>query len=288
MHNIRFHLINIAAVTFFAYALALSINSVVRFSITNIGGSSAKTGFSGQTMGKAPQVPDYQMIVNSGFFKVATVNPDGRAAAPEAIPLSDIKLFGTITGPPVIARALIAKAGGPAQPGMPGQNDPKAYKIGQDVFGYKLIQIDNSRIFLRIGKQVKVIDMFIDTKDEPASAVASVQPGGSQRYKQNISRTELQQKILNNMDNALTGLRAGPYRVNGQITGFKLFRVAPDTVLYKLGARDGDVIKRINGHPIDSTEKLYRMWQGFPTESRIVIDLERSNQIVTYDLNVTE
>ena len=86
----------------------------------------------------------------------------------------------------------------------------------------------------------------------------------------------------------LKGLRAGPYNVNGRIVGYKLFIVNPDNYLYEIGARSGDVIKRINGHPIDSTEKLYKIWSGLPQESRVVLDLDRGGKTVTYDYTFTE
>ena len=68
----------------------------------------------------------------------------------------------------------------------------------------------------------------------------------------------------------------------------RLFIVNPDNYLYEIGARSGDVIKRINGHPIDSTEKLYKIWSGLPQESRVVLDLDRGGKTVTYDYTFTE
>jgi general secretion pathway protein C len=103
-----------------------------------------------------------------------------------------------------------------------------------------------------------------------------------------MSRAELQQKLMNDMDNMLRGMRAGPHRVDGKVEGFKLFQLAPTNMLYRLGARTGDVIKRINGHPIDSTEKLYRMWQTFPKESRVQVDIERGSQNITFDITISD
>ena len=59
-------------------------------------------------------------------------------------------------------------------------------------------------------------------------------------------------------------------------------------MLYQLGARNGDVVRRVNGHPIDSTEKLYQMWKSIQGDSRITIDLERGGKLVNYDFTVSE
>ena len=90
------------------------------------------------------------------------------------------------------------------------------------------------------------------------------------------------------MDNALRGLRAGPYRVNGEVEGYRLITVRPYNILYKMGARNGDIVKRINGKKIDSTEKLYKMWDAFKSESRITTDIERGGKIITFEYNISE
>ena len=106
------------------------------------------------------------------------------------------------------------------------------------------------------------------------------------RYNKTLSRAEIKQKVFNNMDNALRGLRAGPYRVNGQVQGYRLIRVRPYNILYKFGARSGDIVKRVNGRAINSTKKLYSMWEALKTESRITVDIERGGRIVTFDFNI--
>jgi general secretion pathway protein C len=67
-----------------------------------------------------------------------------------------------------------------------------------------------------------------------------------------------------------------------------LINVRPYNILYRLGARSGDVIKRINGQMLDSTQKLYTMWESMKNDSRISIDLEREGKNLRYDFNITE
>jgi len=93
---------------------------------------------------------------------------------------------------------------------------------------------------------------------------------------------------MNDIDNAMQGIQAGPHRVNGQIEGFKLIRIRPYNILYEYGIRSGDIIKRINGKKVDSTEKLFNMWQGIKNESKMVIDVERNGQIITFEMNITD
>jgi len=90
------------------------------------------------------------------------------------------------------------------------------------------------------------------------------------------------------MDNALRGLQAGPHRVGGQIVGYRLINVRPYNILYRLGARSGDIIKRVNGQMLDSTQKLYTMWESMKNDSKISIDLDGKARTYANDFNITE
>jgi type II secretory pathway component PulC len=107
--------------------------------------------------------------------------------------------------------------------------------------------------------------------------------------KKNISRAEMQQKIMNNLDNAMQGITAGPSKnADGQTDGFKLIRVRPINILYEYGLRSGDTVKRINGKKTDSMEKMLNMWQGMKNESKMVVDVERDGKIITFELNILD
>lgn len=280
MHTFKYHAANIAAVMFFSFVCAVTINTVVRFVLAPVQFIPSTPASSAQnTAAVKPQI-DVNAIVNSGFFRLAS--PESTVSSlPAASDLSDLVLMATMLGPDSVACAMIKKK---------SDNAPKIFmykdRWKDDVFGYKLIRISKTTVTLKSGDQVVVLDMYAPPAP-PAGSVPNQQPGG-EKLKKTISRSDLQQRIKNNMDTMLQGLRAGPYLVNGKIDGYKLFIVQPDNYLYLIGARSGDVIKRINGHPIDSTEKLYKIWQTLPQESRVLLDLDRGGQTVSYDYTFTE
>lgn len=219
---------------------------------------------------------DIQFITNAGFFTVA--NTDEKGAAPQAESVSNLTLLGTITGPSSIARAMIKKN---------ADNKIEIYRIGSDISGLRLVRIDNTKVYLKSGESVQTLDMYgpKDTGGGAPQQNTATPQGGN--IKQTISRAEIMQKIQNNMDNMIKGMRAGPYREDGVIQGYKIFALTNESPLYEMGIRGGDVIKRINGHPIDSTEKLYNLWQQLPKENRFLIDLQRGGGTVTIDFNIT-
>jgi general secretion pathway protein C len=281
MQNIKYHILNTASVVFFSFILALTINQFIRLSFITVPTSPSKKQKVHSVQRGSRSFDDYKVLLDSGFFKLANPNAapgvDGTASVSSAV--SDLQLLGTISGPSSIARALIKKR---------NEKDAEVFNLWQTVYGFKLVRIDNAKVYLKGADRVEVLDMFAELEQKGQSKNAPPASGQEGKIKQSISRAELQQKVLGDMDNALKGLTAGPHRVDGKVEGYKLFRIAPSNMLYKLGARSGDVVKRVNGHPIDSTEKLYKMWQSIQGESRITIDLERGGKLVSYDFSITE
>lgn len=285
MQNIKYHLLNILAVILFSYILASTVNQLFRLSIAPIYmEDSVKKDKSFSTKSSNKSFEEYNTILDAGFFQLAD-NIEETSTPDKITPLTpdnlkDLQLLGTVTGPKKIARALIRKQ---------REKESKVFKLGNDVYGYKLTRIANSKVYLQMGDETEILDMYKKRdKEQNSHGRTSDKSGKSNLKKKSISRSEIQQKVLNNMDNALKGIRAGPYRVDGKIQGYKLFRVRPNNILYELGARSGDIVKRINGHPVDSTERLLKMWQSVQDETVITIDLERGGQLKSFEFNIKE
>lgn len=279
IQNIKYHSISLISVILFSLVSAVTINQIVKSILTVYPSETRKARITARSDDKRVNV-DINKILESGFFRISS-SQDSVSSGPgeSASELAELKLLGTVTGPPDIARAMILKK---------GEKQAEIFKLWKDVYGYTLSGIDSSKVYLKRDKTSYTLDLY--DKKSPASgkSSATVNPVQTGDVKKTISRAEFQQKMLNDIDNAMQGVKAGPYRVNGQIEGFQLIRIRPYNVLYDYGLRSGDVIKRINGKKIDSTEKLYNMWQGFKNESRLSFDIERNGKIVTLDVNITD
>lgn len=284
LYDIKYHLINIISVIIFSFSVATTISQFFRFSIAPIYTNTITKSKSYSERISVKNYEDYETILEKPFFKMADVSintPDGEVSeVVVAEDLKDLKLLGTVSGSSSISRALIRKK---------REKESEIFKLWSDVYGYQLVRIDYTKIYLKKSNDVHILDMFEMKKIEGIKGKKSSRSSGvGKKINKNISRSELQQKVLNNIDNAMKGLRAGPYRVNGKIEGYKLFRVRPSNILYKLGARSGDIVKRVNGHPIDSIDKLYKMWQNLQGESNVIVDIERGGSLKTFDFNITE
>ena len=278
MQNIKYHAITITTVILFSYAAAVTINGIIRNFFT-IYPSENNAPRGPKNIQQSNTNIDIDHIVESGFFVIAPYTPivDSPSVSSSVY---ELKLIGTITGTPAITRALILKKGEP---------QPEVFKLWNDVYGFQLTRVDASKIFLKKDNQTYTLNLY--EKKELANSPMQQNNGDAAGsvIKKNISRAEMQQKIMNNLDNAMQGITAGPSRnADGQTDGFKLIRVRPINILYEYGMRSGDVIKRINGKKTDSAEKMFSMWQGMKNESKMVVDVERDGKIVTFELNILD
>lgn len=277
MQNIKYHIISLSSMLLFSYISAVTINGIIKNTLIVYPPEKIRMQVA-KTISFEDRIIDINQIVESVFFRAATSSSvdDGEDLSS---PINDFKLIGTVTGPPGIARALVLKK---------GEREPDIFKLRNNMYGYTVISIQTSKILLKKKSEVYTLNLY-EKKDFAATAKpADTDTANGGVVKKNISRAEMQQKVMNNIDNAMQGIQAGPHRVNGQIEGFKLIRIRPYNILYEYGIRSGDIIKRINGKKVDSTEKLFNMWQGIKNESKMNIDVERNGQIMTFEMNITD
>ena len=77
-----------------------------------------------------------------------------------------------------------------------------------------------------------------------------------------------------------------PVMENGEIKGFRLFQFDQSSMFGKLGMKDGDMVKEINGTPLNNVAKTIQFLNGLKDESRVSVNIIRDGQPITLDLNV--
>ncbi|HPA62543.1 MAG TPA: hypothetical protein PLH15_08590 [Spirochaetota bacterium] len=265
MNILKKHLFNITGAVILALSISSLITDTARIAV-HPGEKARQTAPKVFQADNAEKISDYNFILNSNFFQLSTAqnSENVQSASP-----ANLILLGTVTGSPSLARAMIRSA---------SENKVEIFKTGASAWGYTLVRILKTKVLLKSGSNEFELDML---KQEGSSS--SPQSGLQPATKRTISRAELLSKIQGDMDNMLKGMRAGPYREDGKITGYKIMGLRSDNMLYELGIRQGDIIMRINGHPIDSTQKLFELWQKLPQEPKALIDIKRGNDTTTLD-----
>ena len=92
--------------------------------------------------------------------------------------------------------------------------------------------------------------------------------------------------IKEELPNILMQASSEPVVVNGEITGFRMFQFDQNSIFAKLGMKDGDVVKEINGVPLNNVAKTIQFLNGLKGESNVAVQIVRDGTPVSLELNV--
>ena len=226
-------------------------------------------------------VEQFQALVTDSFFR--NRNFEDPAAGTEGIQgaTGEITIAGVLYAAPArYARAVIKEKGG---------NEAKSYRIGSEVAGFKVSAIHRKAVTVEVGGnrfKLKVGESSGEAQAKPAVGEGvSAAPASGDAEVVTLSRDRL--KTVLQKPDALYKNKFAPVMVNDKIAGLRLIFVPPqDNFLYQLGARSGDIIRRFNGEPLESQDKMIQLYQSLQSANRVTVDLERGGKIFTYEIRI--
>jgi len=220
---------------------------------------------------------------------ISTAQPTPEAARNWNI-IADTKVFGTLGGP----AAPAAPAAPPPSPlsltliGTFVTEGQEPYAIiedkkkqTQDMFLLEdsifeqatLKKIYEDRVEIeRLGKlEVLRLDEFGGTDAPSAGGISS---NGDDFV---VDEAELD-KGLENLPLLLTQARAVPYFKDGRSIGLRLFAIKSGSLYEKIGLKNGDILKSINGNSLADITQALKLFEQLKQERSINLVLEREKQ----------
>jgi general secretion pathway protein C len=155
---------------------------------------------------------------------------------------------------------------------------------GREFQGAEVLAIERTRVLLRGSGRLA----FIDFAPAPVSAGSAVPPPSSQpgasiqqvgAHAYEVPRHEVD-SALANMHQLAMQARVVPSFIHGAPQGFKLFAIRPDSFFTRLGLRNGDTLRRINGFTLDSPDNALAAYQRLQDASLIELEVVRDGQPV--------
>lgn len=238
---------------------------------------------------KSANVSNPTEIVGGPLMKAPPENlmaTPGQEEAPVevAVPFT---LIGTLEGDPSFARAILDVRGP-----EPGRSE---FKLWTKIGNVKLVKIGREHIIIKEGEnRIKIAvgestdqakENYLKKQQEQAAAKASSGSGDSKVNKV-LSRDEVNKMIMGNPAEIYKGASFGPFLENNKITGYKIHRITPDHIFYKLGARAKDIVRKVNGYELSDTERMFELWKSMKTAPQVTIEIERDNSLITYDFYI--
>jgi general secretion pathway protein C len=95
-------------------------------------------------------------------------------------------------------------------------------------------------------------------------------------------------KYTNNLASILQQARSVPNRnpQTGEIDGFRLLDFQPGSIYEKLGLQRMDVIKGVNGEPVDSPAKAMELYNALKNSDKVSISVERNGKSESLDYSI--
>ncbi|MCK4753169.1 MAG: hypothetical protein KAS75_06960 [Planctomycetes bacterium] len=186
-----------------------------------------------------------------------------------------LALFGTISGSPSVARAIIKDL-------KTGAFD--FYKVGQMVSNVRIESIEENAVILIHDGQRKKLGITAWQSDSSGNNhVPSLRIDNerSTTPETDLPRektdTNTQTKI-EQIEEVLTKAVIEPYVVNGRTEGLKITGLENIKCAKEFGLKNGDVIRTVNGHLLTSKQKTYQIFKKARLQETMTFELLRSNR----------
>lgn len=233
---------------------------------------------------KSGEIPKEDMRDENAAYK-------GEEAIKSQLPL---RLRGMIyTGNPQTGLALIENTD------LRKQN---SFLVGDRVTKEsELLEVQEDRIILKVNDHKEFIEMptqYVQRRrrNRRPGGSGNANVAGSLKYSENgferdgnkISMSsDFRQKLLTtDFAKVLQDAKAEPVYEGGELNGFRLTRIRPDSVYEKGGLLNDDVVKEINGVSLVDTAQAIKLLNSLRGANEIVIGLNRGGQKLNVNIQV--
>jgi general secretion pathway protein C len=192
-----------------------------------------------------------------------------------------------------------------------GTTDGKTmlYREGSSVDGSRVLAVQSSSVVVSSSSGACQLLMF----DEEEGAVASTPtptkkparaPGAAQGRNAGLSSEELDEgiekvtdtkfniqrslvdKALANQGSLMKTARVIPHDENGRVVGVKLYGIRRNSLLGRLGVRNGDMLRTINGFNMASPDTALEAYSVLRTADKLTLAVKRQSKEVTIEYNI--
>lgn len=204
---------------------------------------------------------------------------------PKKSPPLPLRLLGTIAGDPLgVAFVRHLKDN---QEFMVPLGGNLGTSLGEDWLGVVLTRVRREEAVFERAPERWVLKLNEEAKggSEPVQAAAAPPPPQAQppaaapvtAPQRVVTRGDVE-KNLKNLGFLITQLNVQPFFQNGKPSGFRVSRIRPGSFVDKMGARNGDVIRSVNGKPIRTIKDAFLLYNSFKSESSVQVEILRGGK----------
>lgn len=101
-----------------------------------------------------------------------------------------------------------------------------------------------------------------------------------------VTRQWIDRATTVDFSKTLQDAKASPNIVNGQVKGFVMTRIRPNSVYEKMGMKENDVIEAINGIELNDAARAIRTLESLRNDTSIELQMRRDGKVQTRQIQV--
>jgi len=230
---------------------------------------------------KKPSAPvSYEAITRRNLFN--TITDDG--PVPEKIDVEtlkqtklNLKLWGTVTGSAEAPYAVIEEK---------GKRKQNLFRVGDVVQNASIKIILREKVVLAVDGKDEVLEMEkvsartsskrpLATRGPGAPGSAPVQTRAKSGERQiALNRGEME-TAMQNVNELMRRVRIRPHFSNGKPDGLSFTGIRPNSILRKMGLRNGDVITSVNEQSVENVTDAAGLFQQFSDADGLSLKIKR-------------
>lgn len=164
---------------------------------------------------------------------------------------------------------------------------------------FEILKIERNKVIFRNlnNNQLEFIEIQAKSKLSflQGAATPTAKPTGNEVVKAVapnqfvLKRSDLL-KYTNNLSSLLQQARSAPHRNprTGEIDGFTILDFQPGSIFEQLGLNRMDVIKAVNGEPVDSPAKAMELYNALKNSDKVTISIEKDGRTEDKGYTITE
>ena len=177
------------------------------------------------------------------------------------------RLVGTLITPGVLPIAIVEDSGGKKQ---------DAFEVNERVFDKAILkEVFPDKILLDRDGTIETLELE-DGAPRSSDGESNIQASNGTFT---VPEDEVSQALAN-LPVLLSQARAVPYFRNGQSIGMRLYAIKAGSLYEKLGLKNSDIIKQINGSPVNDPTKALKLFEDLKSQRQIGVQVEREGQDV--------
>lgn len=230
---------------------------------------------------------DYSAVIEQNIF--GPLRPNKTSWGDSANRMRSAKeelglaLFGTVSGSPTVSRAIIKDL---------KTNKLGLYRPGDIVAAARIESIEKDGVVLLHQGQRRILNF--STGRSKQHKANNAQPASTKNIREtaktvktnppvkSYTTTEVQLTAVGIKSRDIEGILKKavikPYIVDGEVEGFRITGLEDKSIARKLGLKNGDIIRKINGQRLTSKQKAFQVLKKARKQANINIELLRDNE----------